>query len=92
MNPGFRLAAAALSLTLLPLAATADPVVTDSSVITNERRVAILEAKLASLRLQVALLEDAKAIERANRLLCVYARAILDRHLPTMDFVLEGAE
>jgi hypothetical protein len=35
---------------------------------------------------------DAKSIERANRLLCVYARAILDRHLPTMDFVLEGAE
>lgn len=35
---------------------------------------------------------DLKSIERANRLLCVYARAILDRHLPTMDFVLEGAE
>src|SRR5689334_1675351 len=67
MKPGFRLVVAALSLNFLPLAASADPVVTDSSVITNERRVAILEAKLASLRLQVALLEDAKAIERLQQ-------------------------
>jgi DNA repair protein RecO len=29
-----------------------------------------------------------EALERANRLLCVYFRAILDRHLPTMDTVL----
>ena len=29
-------------------------------------------------------------LRRANRLLCVYARAILDRHLPTMDFLLDG--
>lgn len=29
-----------------------------------------------------------QAIVRANRLLCVYARSILDRPLPTMDFVL----
>ncbi|MCX5661934.1 MAG: DNA repair protein RecO [Planctomycetota bacterium] len=29
---------------------------------------------------------------RANRLLCVYARAILDRELPTMPFVLDRAE
>ena len=28
-------------------------------------------------------------IERANRLLCVYARAILDRQLPTMTFMLD---
>ena len=28
-------------------------------------------------------------LDRANRLLCVYVRAILDRQLPTMDFVLK---
>lgn len=32
--------------------------------------------------------EDTASIDRANRLLCVYARAILDRELPTMKFVL----
>src|SRR3954466_3674102 len=58
---------AALSLSLLPLASNADPVVTDPSVISNERRVAILEWKLASLRQQVALLEDSKAIERLQQ-------------------------
>ena len=31
---------------------------------------------------------DAEAATRANRLLCVYARAILDRQLPTMTIVL----
>ncbi len=31
-----------------------------------------------------------QAIDRANRLLCVYARAILDRQLPTMSIVLNG--
>lgn len=68
MNPRVRLIAAALSLGILPsIAALADPVVTDNSVISNDRRVAILEAKLASLRLQVALLEDAKAIERLQQ-------------------------
>lgn len=45
----------------------ADPVVTDSKVITDDRRVAILEAKLASLNKQVELLEDAKAIERLQQ-------------------------
>jgi len=28
-------------------------------------------------------------VKRANRLLCVYTRAILDRELATMKFVLE---
>ena len=28
------------------------------------------------------------AIQRANRLLCAYARMLVDRHLPTMDFIL----
>ena len=67
MKPGFRLVAAALSLSFLSWAAVADPVITDPSVISNERRVAILEWKLASLRQQVALLEDSKAIERLQQ-------------------------
>lgn len=33
-----------------------------------------------------------RALGRANRLLCVYIRAILDRPLTTMDFILEGEE
>jgi hypothetical protein len=28
-------------------------------------------------------------VQRANRLLCAYVRAILDKELPTMGFVLE---
>lgn len=32
---------------------------------------------------------SADAIQRANRLLCVYFRAILDRQLPTMEVMLE---
>lgn len=32
---------------------------------------------------------DPGVVARANRLLCVYARAIIDRTLPTMKFVLE---
>lgn len=34
---------------------------------------------------------DADTAERANRLLCVYARAVLDRQLPTMSIVLAKA-
>src|SRR5262245_26468429 len=45
----------------------ADPVVTDNRVITDDRRVAILQAKLSSLQKQVELLEDAKAIERLQQ-------------------------
>ncbi len=33
---------------------------------------------------------DADSVGRANRLLCVYARAILDKELPTMGVVLNG--
>ncbi|MEX2216510.1 MAG: DNA repair protein RecO [Phycisphaeraceae bacterium] len=33
---------------------------------------------------------DAERLTRANRLLCVYVRAIVDRELPTMGFVLNG--
>ena len=67
MKPGFRVVATALSLTLLPLAVTADPVVTDPSVITNERRVAILEWKLASLRQQVALRKSLSGVVSVDR-------------------------
>jgi len=31
---------------------------------------------------------SARSVQRANRLLCAYMRVLLDRHLPTMDFVL----
>jgi len=67
MKSGLRLIAAALTLTLLPWAASADPVVTDNRVINDDRRVAVLEAKLSALRQQVALLEDAKSIERLQQ-------------------------
>jgi len=69
MNPSVLLPAAAAAVLILATASThaADPVVTDSKVITEERRVSILEAKLASLNQQVGLLEDAKAIERLQQ-------------------------
>jgi hypothetical protein len=44
-----------------------DPVVTDSRIITEERRLAILETKLASLQLQLRQLEDTKSIERLQQ-------------------------
>lgn len=50
-----------------PLARSAEPIVTDSRVITEERRVQLLEAKLASLQRQVELIEDRKAIERLQQ-------------------------
>jgi SnoaL-like protein len=60
--------AGALVLLAAPaLGHAADPLVTDNKVITDDRRVAILEAKLASLQKQVELLEDAKAIERLQQ-------------------------
>ena len=69
MKPSALLPAAAAAVLILATASThaADPVVTDSKVITEERRVSILEAKLASLNQQVGLLEDAKAIERLQQ-------------------------
>ena len=44
-----------------------DPVVTDSRIINEDRRLAILETKLSSLQQQVSLLEDVKAIERLQQ-------------------------
>lgn len=49
-------------------AAAAEPIVTDSRVITEERRVQLLEAKLASLQREADLIEDRKAIERLQQL------------------------
>ena len=48
-------------------ASAGDPVVTDSRIITEERRLAILETKLASLQMQLRQLEDTKAIERLQQ-------------------------
>jgi len=62
-----------LLFTLLGAAAVAlpalayDPVVTDSRVLNEERRVQLLEAKLASLQREVELIEDRKAIERLQQ-------------------------
>jgi hypothetical protein len=49
-------------------AAAAEPIVTDSRLITEERRVQMLEAKLASLQREVNLIEDRKAIERVQQI------------------------
>jgi hypothetical protein len=59
--------AAALLYTVPGMAPAADPVVTDNKIISDDRRVAILQAKLSSLQKQVELLEDAKAIERLQQ-------------------------
>jgi len=34
---------------------------------------------------------DAESIDRGNRLLCTYARSLLDKQLPTMDWLLKNA-
>jgi hypothetical protein len=49
------------------LAPAREPVISDSRVITEERRVQLLEAKLASLQREVELIEDRKAIERLQQ-------------------------
>lgn len=60
--------AVAVGLAIAPgLVAAGDPIVTDNKVINDDRRVAILQARLASLQKQVELLEDAKAIERLQQ-------------------------
>ena len=64
-----RLAWALVGNTLLCLPLLAgEPIVTDSRLITEERRVQILEAKLASMQRQIELIEDHKAIERLQQL------------------------
>jgi hypothetical protein len=58
---------AALCALMPALLGAAEPIVTDSRVITEERRVQLLEAKLAALQLEVGLIEDRKAIERLQQ-------------------------
>jgi len=58
---------AGCAIALLSAASAAEPIVTDSRLITEERRVQILEAKLASLQREVNLIEDRKAIERLQQ-------------------------
>jgi hypothetical protein len=47
--------------------AAGEPAISDSRVITEERRVQLLEAKLASLQREINLIEDHKAIERLQQ-------------------------
>lgn len=61
------LALAGNLLLCLPLRA-GEPIVTDSRLINEERRVQILEAKLASMQRQIDLIEDHKAIERLQQM------------------------
>jgi len=49
-------------------ASAGEPAISDSTIITEERRVQLLEAKLASLQRQVNLIEDRKAIERLQQM------------------------
>ncbi len=56
------------ALVLAQNAGTAEPIVSDSRLITDDRRLQILEAKLASLQREVNLIEDRKAIERLQQL------------------------
>jgi hypothetical protein len=84
MKPSKPWLAALCASLLVPLLATAparasDPVVTDSRIITDERRMAILETKLASLQMQLALVEDRKAIERLQQSYGYYVSAGLAR-------------
>ncbi len=60
-------------------ALASDPVVTDSRIINDDRRLAILETKLASLQRQVGLLEDSKSIERLQQAYGYYVSAGLAR-------------
>jgi hypothetical protein len=57
----------AATLVAAMAASAGEPAVSDSRVITEERRVQLLEAKLASLQRQINLIEDRKAIERLQQ-------------------------
>jgi hypothetical protein len=56
----------ALVAVALP-AMAADPIISDSRLLTEERRIALLETKMASLQREVNLIEDMKAIERLQQ-------------------------
>jgi hypothetical protein len=55
------------------LGPAAEPIVTDARVINDERRVQLLEAKLAALQLEVELIEARKEIERLQQRWSHYA-------------------
>ena len=65
--PALRPALFGAAILLTFAARAADPVITDSRIINEDRRLAILETKLASLQRQVEILEDYKAIERLQQ-------------------------
>jgi hypothetical protein len=48
-------------------ATSGDPVITDNRILSDERRLAILEVKLASLQREADLIEDHRAIERLQQ-------------------------
>lgn len=64
---GLFIAAAVAAAMPVQFARASDPVITDSRVINDALRMSVLESKLASLRKQVELLEDVKAIERLQQ-------------------------
>jgi len=65
-----------LALAAVSLSARAtDPVVTDSRLIPEERRLSLVEAKLSALRLEVGLLEDRRAVERLQQTYAHYLTA-----------------
>jgi SnoaL-like domain len=69
-----RLLLIALAVLSLPVHA-GDPVVTDTRVISEERRLTLLEARLSALRLEVERLEDRRAIERLQQSYTHYVTA-----------------
>jgi hypothetical protein len=60
-------------------ASAGEPAITDSNIVTEERRVQLLQAKLASLQLQINLIEDRKAIERLQQMWGYYVSEGLSR-------------
>lgn len=80
-------------------ASAAEPIISDNRVITEERRVQLLEAKLASLQLQINLIEDRKAIERLQQMWGYYisegmaheaAALFSDSPLASIEFAQQG--
>jgi hypothetical protein len=61
------LAVLGAALLLPSLARGYDPVVTSNTLITDERRLALLEGKIASLQKQLDLIEDSRAVERLQQ-------------------------
>ena len=83
IRTGLPLALVGNALLCLPLLA-GEPVVTDSRLINEERRVQILEAKLASMQRQIDLIEDHKAIERLQQMWAHYVSEGLAREASSL--------